>query len=250
MTMGNRILFCWVFKVLLISSACAIKRQQPEAGVVVRRMLALSQEGQLVNMQPYKDRLLWYKDSTAIIEIHTLHQFDYGRDSSRIEIRTEKYKFVDLKTKEMYEYQNFSDTAKMIKKCAPDDQDCIGECWKFWDTNDFMSNGENKRLSDTTISGIKYARVQNTQPIETEKGNTIQYEVGYFRYDKKNGLFMFNVPMSRKVGYPMVTLEVFCDPPIYPYHKAELEYLPRPLTPQELKVFAAWERNAKNYKTP
>jgi hypothetical protein len=195
------------------------------------------------------DERKWYKDSLVIEEIYRIYQYNDPYGKITWDIKVIRYAFINLKTWEIYEYHNFSDTAKMIRKCPAGDSSCIRQCWRFWDKYGFMrAYGTLSPLPDTTIDGEQFKRVKRLLQTEGPRGKVEVTTHAYFSIPKKGKLIAFDYPYSKIVGYPMVKFEEtnpsFPDMNVH----AEVEYLPRSLTAEELKVFAAWERNAKVYK--
>jgi hypothetical protein len=240
-------LFFFIFFSLF---GCAGKREIcKNCGLIALKLREYSKDSaKYIRLPQFRDRTSWYKDSFVIQEVNYIFQESDGHGNYNFTVTVDRYKFIDLRTRDIFEYKNFSDTARIIKKCAPGDSSCIRECWRFWDNPDLMQQGTLKKISDTTLDGITYKRVENKQIVQTEKGELEFYQIGYFRSDLKNPLFKFNIPVSNRLGYPMVRYDAFFVPDAYPLQYVELEYFPRKLTPEELKVFAAWERNAKNYR--
>jgi hypothetical protein len=195
------------------------------------------------------DHKKWYKDSLVIEEIYRIYQYNDPYGNITWEIKVEHYKFLDLRSWQIYEYSNFSDTAKMIRKCIIGDSSCIRQGWRFWDKVGFMRTyGTLHDMPDTIINGESFKRVKRLVETEVSRGKTVESSYAYFSIPKKGKLFAFDYPYSQIVGYPLVRFEQIYEPFPDLNSYAEVEYLPRTLTAQELKVFAAWERNAKAHK--
>jgi hypothetical protein len=195
------------------------------------------------------DQRKWYKDSLVIEEIYRIYQYNDPNDNITWDIKVIRYTFLDLRTWDIYEYGSFSDTAKMIRKCPAGDSGCIRQCWRFWDKYGFMrAYGTLSPLPDTTIDGERFKRVLRKVVDNVPGGKNELLTYAYFCIDKKDKLIAFDYPYSKFMGYPLMKFEEIN--PSSPHLNAygEVEYLPRGLTAQELKVFAAWERNAKAYK--
>jgi hypothetical protein len=230
---------------------CATKRETcKNCGLIALKLREYNKDSaKYISLPQFRDRVSWYKDSFVIQEVDHIYQENDTKGNYRFTVIVERYKFIDLRTREIFEYRNFSDTASIIKKCAPDDSSCIRETWRFWDKPDNMQEGTLRTIGDTTLDGITYKRVENKRTVQTEKGELEFYQVGYFRCDLRKPIFTFNPALTKKFGCPMVRFDAFYVPDAYSLEYVELEYFPRKLTPEELKVFVAWERNAKNYKT-
>jgi hypothetical protein len=236
--------------VVLCIVSCQAQKPCTNCGAVVVKVRGF--DTATGNYLPYPnmaDQRKWYKDSLIIEEIYHVYQYNSPQGKVTWDIKVENYKFIDLRTWAIYEYRNFSDTAKMIHKCPAGDSNCIRQCWRFWDKHGFMrAYGTITPLPDTTINGERFKRVKRQVQTEVERGKTEQSYYAYFSIPKKGKPFAFDYPYSQIVGCPLVKFEIVYDsyPDLNGY--MEIEYLPRTLTAQELKVFAAWERNAKAYK--
>jgi len=68
--------------------------------------------------------------------------------------------------------------------------------------------------------------------------------LAYLRCDKKNSIFHYDRAFDEKMGCPVTRIE-FRDEDIKAFAVGEMEFVRDKLTAEELKVFAAWERNAK-----
>lgn len=202
---------------------------------------------QFIAIPQARDIKMWYKDSCIIQEY--LHIFQ-GKDESQNttwNTSVEKYKYIDLRTKEIYEYYTFSDTAKPMRKCAANDSDCIRGCWIYRTKNDFVPDVALINMPDTLIDGVRYRRAQTKQASITEKGKFEDILVLYMRCDMKDLFFFFSKQFSLKMGCPLVRFESYTIPALYPGGQGLIDYSPNALSTQELKVFAAWEKNAKEY---
>jgi hypothetical protein len=237
--------------VAFVYGGCKSKRELCNScGLIALKLREYSKDSaKYIKLPQFRDRISWYKGSFVIQEVEHIYQEQDLQGNYTFTNVVERYKFINVSTREIFEYKNFSDTARIIKKCAPDDSSCIRETWRFWDKPDNMQEGTLRKISDTILDGIIYKRVENKRKVQTEKGELEFYQIGYFRSDLKNPLFTFNPPLSKRFGCPMVRYDAYYIPEVYPLSYVELEYFPRKLTPEELKVFAAWERNAKNYKS-
>jgi hypothetical protein len=234
--------------VALCFNACQAQRPCKDCGMVIAKARGFdTATGKYLPYPNMPDERKWYKDSLVIEEIYHIYKYTDAYGRFNWDIKVEHYKFIDLRTWDIYEYRNFSDTAKMIRKCPADDSSCIRECWRFWDKYGFMrALGTITPLLDTTINGELFKRVRRFSETKTLGGGIILN--AFFSVSKKGKLFAFDYAYSRIIGYPLVKFEEINLSSPQLNVLVELEYLPRTLTAQELKVFAAWERNAKAYK--
>jgi hypothetical protein len=246
----NKIINCFMlfFMIQLFSGCYAQKNCNTCGVVVVKERFFDTATNKYVLMANSRDWNIWYKDSLVIQEVLHIYQNEDPKGEITFRVEVERYKFINLRTREIYEYKNFSDTAGIIKKCLPNDSSCIGECWKFWNNYDMFKGLTVYRISDTLINGITYSRLKSSENIITEKGKLLFTRIAYLRCDIKWPLIRFSPGTSRDKRCAIVKFEELNQPKIYTDAYAEIEYLPRPLSQNELRIFLAWEKNAKNYR--
>lgn len=238
-----------VFLLAQLIYSCHAQKVCSNCGIVeFRQRYFDTTKGAFILAANDRDRKMWYKDSMVIQEVFHIYQSEDDNHNINWNIKVERYKFIDLRTKDIFEYYTFSDTAKVIKKCTLLDTNCIGECWKFWSDYDFMLLGQVTKATDTIIGEKRFLRYKRQLSINTEKGNVEENLYAYFDCDRKSGLFKLNVPFSKKVGCPLIRIDVINTPRTYFDTRSELFYHPDKLNPAELKVFEAWEKNARAYK--
>jgi hypothetical protein len=235
-------LFCMV----QFFTSCSAQKSCVNCGlVVIKARFFDSTSGRYIPIPQFRDKTMWYKDSIVIQEVSHIYQNEDIYHNITWKVLVDRYKYIDMRTKSIYEYYSFSDTAKLIKRCAPNDTICISECWVYRPKNDFMPNVPYINLPDTVINSVNYKRIKAIQLLDTEKGKVEFAIIGYLRCDKKDGIFLFSKDFSRKIGCQLTRFEENYTPSVYPADNGEIDYLPRKLNDQELKVFAAWEKNAK-----
>jgi hypothetical protein len=184
---------------------------------------------------------IWYKDSLAIEEIMLAKINTDINGKQTIKSLVEHYTFIDLRSDSFYEYQNFSDTAKITKKYYQPDSISVDGGWNFYGNNNFNYKDAPENLADTIINGISYKRVKFNRSL----GNESLITIGYFRCDKKGSMFQFYKPYSEKIGCPMVKVYDFPVRKLQGPILTEVDFLSDTLSLQEQKIFEAWERNAK-----
>jgi hypothetical protein len=204
--------------------------------------------GEYVKSATERDVNMWYKDSFAVSESHHVFFYEDPYKKKTVEVLVDHYKFIDLRTREIYEYSSFSDTARLIKKCLPSDSNCIGQCWKFFNDKVIIQTKNLTTIPDTAIKGIVYKRVRSIDTIQTEKGILQSIVYGYLRCDKKNDIYNIDAKFSKQMGCPVVKMEYSYHPQLYQTTYYEMEFRPGELTEKELKIFEAWARNARKYK--
>lgn len=186
---------------------------------------------------------IWYSNNYIIEEITVVNHENnsVGHDTTWVKISY--YTFMDLDSKSFYDYTSFSDTARLINKFPePDSSGAPG--WSFYIQNDISSTEPPQKLSDTVIREITYKRYKF---INKTKDNGEQVHIAYSRCDKKGTLFQFDKKFSDKIGCPIVRVDLFAIPLNRYSLSKEIEFISNTLTEEEIKVFNAWERNARKY---
>lgn len=182
---------------------------------------------------------IWFKDSLIVEESIGIYS---NTDTSGVEKRWTGvlgYFFIDLQTRSFYEFGSFSDTATLRRKYTqPDSVGIIGG-WNFYYPRSIRVQSY-QPLRDTIIEGIEYKRMNLLQSLRVNQSVST---IGYFRCDKKGTIFQFDKTFSDKIGCPLVRVDETL------VQKGSLSrrinFLRNSLTPQEFKVFAAWEKFAK-----
>lgn len=188
----------------------------------------------------WPENKIWYKDSCTIQQLTgiNLEQDKDGRFRRKVLING--YLFINLRTKSFYEYSSFSDTAQVKRQYTQPDSVDIDGGWNFYNQKDIGSNIYTA-LSDTTMDGIEYRRYQ----FNKMWGNKDHSTIGYLRCDRTGSLFEFGQATGQKLGCPIVRLDDFIVKPGQNRSSARIDFLRDNLTAEELKVFAAWEKNAR-----
>ena len=97
-------------------------------------------------------------------------------------------------------------------------------------------------LPDTVRNGVHYKRI--TFPL-TKSNETETRITAYFRCDKTGTLFQFNKALTRRMGCPMTRYESVSAGENPFIAASEIDFVRASLTVKEMKIFTAWERNAK-----
>lgn len=183
---------------------------------------------------------IWYKDSMAIDENAIVQYFTDSKNRTTRRVKIRNYRFNDLRNRVIYVYGSFSDTAKLISKHLFEDSIEAGG-WGFNHNRELNYVGNPQPLPDTIIGGIKYERLRTL----TEREN-VQYKITlYFRCDRPNSIFSFETQLSKNKGCPCVKFINQMPDDRYGALIQEVDFLRDTLSIQELKVFDAWEQNAK-----
>jgi hypothetical protein len=237
-----RILF---FLISILITSCASQNTFTKGGVIhktIRFYDNLSQ--QYTNEDLFPDMNIWYKNKLFIQEIKKVETY---RDTNGVTTRKTPiayYLFMDRKSKSFYHYSSFSDTARIIDKyILPDTAVMRGVGgWPFYRNWDINITDSIKTLTDTVINKIAYRRAQF--PIISN--GFLTTIVAYQRCDRIGSVFQFDKNLGNKLGCPVTRIDYLpssVDPtPI----SSEINFLRDTLTKTELKVFDAWERNARN----
>lgn len=183
---------------------------------------------------------IWYKDSLAIEEVKTIRFLRKPGGEKSVEEFIKHHVFIYPPSRSFYYYKTFSDTAAIIKKYSGTDSFGIHGGWNFYKERNLEFSGTPEVMSDTAIEQVQYKRVK----YKTKKGDLDYISITYFRCDNKISMFKFDKAYSEKIGCPMVRIDDF------PVEKgnpmtAQIAFLTDTLSLRELRVFDAWEKNAK-----
>ena len=193
---------------------------------------------------------VFYKDSTAIREVYKIRR----EDETKYEISIDKYIFIDLINRSFYEYAKFSVDSFFTKSYIPSDTSKdYSFAYIFFGYSDPQKNANPKlslkipdekynSLPDTIIDAVKFKRLRCEQIIKNGEINQLNIWTIYFRYDIKNSIMHYDKDFDQKMNWPVVRIEVK-DPKFQTCF--EIKYERQYLTNEELKVFDAWEKNAK-----
>jgi hypothetical protein len=185
---------------------------------------------------------IWYKDSMAIEENAILQSFTDSKNRRSRQVKILNYRFNDLRNRVIYVYGSFSDTARLISKYLFEDTTVKNTGgWGFNQSRRVNYVGNPQPLSDTIIRGIKYERLKSLA-----EANNVTYKVTlYFRCDRPNSIFSFESHFSKNKGCPCVKFINQMPDDRNGALIEEIDFLRDTLSIQELKVFDAWEQNAK-----
>jgi hypothetical protein len=100
-------------------------------------------------------------------------------------------------------------------------------------------------LPDTTIYGTVYKRLKGYRDVVDVEGVPMRSErVAYYRCDIKDAPISLDNDFSRQTGCPVVRLE-YIQKDVHYY--VDVEYRPGRFSREEEKVFAAWEKYAREH---
>lgn len=184
---------------------------------------------------------IWYKDSLVIEEVVGLNM---GNDTSGKDttwLTQEPYIFIDLRKDYYYKYKSFSDTTAMIDAVYKYDSIKWGIPWDFYTAKGSYYGFSSTSQPDTSIKGVSYKRLLVYKPNYLEGKNNMSSYILYMRCDKKNTLFQFDKKLGDKLGCPIIRIDD-------KNSVSELQFITDNLSKEELRIFDAWEKNAKNYQ--
>lgn len=184
---------------------------------------------------------VWYKDSAVVEEMHRTNTVT-AAGVTTVTYPVILYRYIHLRTKTMYDYKSFSDTAKIINKAVLPDSLMEDYGWSFYSDKILRIKGAPEPLSDTIIDNITYKRAKFSFERHDPKKNFL---IGYLRCDGKGLLFSLEKAYSRQLNCTMVKFFDFQVGRERPYASQEIDFVSDTLTQEELKIFDAWQRNAK-----
>ena len=119
------------------------------------------------------------------------------------------------------------------------DQTIIHGCWNVY------SNQKNFYdslidLKDTVINRVEYKRIRVDNETKNKK---IYSNIYFFRCDRVGLLVNFNKSLSDKIGCSVVRVDTWKENKLIT--TVEILFLSDQLSKDEIKVFKAWENNAK-----
>jgi hypothetical protein len=210
-----------------------------QIGIVEVKMDFYNENGKPI----YTDILrTWYKDSTVIEEVNRKNTVTAsGKTTENYELIL--YRYIDLKSKTLYDYKSFTDTAKIINKAALPDSMMNDYGWSFYSDKIIQIQGQLEILSDTAIKDITYKRIKYSLLPGDAKKN---FDIGYLKCDGKQSMFSLEKHYSPKINCTMLKSFSFHYGKATPYASLEVNFVSDTLSKEELKVFEAWESNAKN----
>ncbi|MBN8673228.1 MAG: hypothetical protein J0L56_03780 [Chitinophagales bacterium] len=185
---------------------------------------------------------IWYKDSIVIEENTGVNTVTDEKNKTTVTYPIISYRFIDLKNKMLYDYKTFSDTAALINKAILPDSLMTDIGWSFYSEKAPIIHGIPESLSDTMIGNVNYKRARFSYTWHNLQKDFI---IGYFRCDGKGNMFSLEKAYSRSLNCRMAKYYAYKIGITAPVASKEVDYISNSLTAEELRVFAAWEKNAK-----
>jgi len=233
-----QLLFCiMIFNIASSQNGCVIFKPRFYDTVNSRFVLSRYQ----------RDTKKWFKDdSTLIVEVPGVNMLtdEYGKETFNTFIH--KYIFIDLRNRLFYEYKSFSDTATLIAKYFQPDS-IKGSTFNFWAYNSFLKLENTYPITDTVVNGVLCKRfAENKLLSDSVTKNDKSIYTYYVNCSEKNTFFTLFKKLTEVTGCPILyTTWYWPDKNLTIAN--EIEYVSKCLTKEELKVFTAWERNAKEH---
>jgi hypothetical protein len=178
----------------------------------------------------------WFADSFAIEEIRQLNitENTKGIKSQRFDIR--HYRFTDLRKQMIYEFNTFTDSAKLIRKYAYSDSVPVVSGWGFNKAKNWEYKGNTELIADTIYDNNPYKRAKITKVL-----NDIHYTLlCYFDCARSGTIFNMDPDLSAKTGCPLVKLYYFSPQKKGLHMTLEVKFISSSLTKEEKKIFDAW----------
>jgi hypothetical protein len=233
----------YIGQLLFFMCSCSAQKNCSNCGIIFAKLKFFDtlKSDFVYDRLSWPGNKIWYSNNYVIEEITEVnHETNsIGHDTAWVKISY--YTFMDLDSKSFYNYSSFSDTARLINKFPQPDSFGVSG-WSFYIQDDISATEPPQELSDTIIREITYKRYKF---INKTKDNGEQIHIAYSRCDKKGTLFQFDKKFSDKVGCPVVRVDLFAIPLNRYSLSKEVEFISHALTDEEMKVFDAWERNAK-----
>jgi hypothetical protein len=235
-----------LFLILIFIVSCTSQNKFTKAGVIrytAKFYDSLTQ--QYTSETIFPDMKVWYNKELFIEEIKTVETY---RDTNGVTTRKTPiayYLFMDRNSKSFYHYSSFSDTARILDKyILPDTAVMRGVGgWSFYRNWDLEIAGSLKTLDDTVINKIAYRRVR----LPIMSNGFLVTITAFQRCDRIGSVFQFDKNLGNKLGCPVTRVDYLPSSEDPTPISSELNFLRDSLSKEELKVFAAWEKNIKKY---
>lgn len=188
------------------------------------------------------EKKMWFKDSLVIDEVRGLY-FHEDANSATVDYKLEYYRLTNLRTKNVWIFSNFSDTAIAWKSYNMYDSTDIVGGWDFkrkWEDKTFKF----KSLRDTIINQTKYH-------IYVAKGPDTSRNDALFAYATKSIVyptFSLDYNLSNKIKLPILRTDYATTNEVSnKLISCTLTLLRDSLTTEEKKVFVAWREYAEKH---
>lgn len=225
----------------LLSFSGAAQQNCTNCGVALRGVRLYKPERNAYILPVYeRDTKYFFYDSTMIFERHAI-SFKYdaqNRETWRRDVIG--YTFVDFRTRKFYDYRHFSDTARVMR-LTPRIRENHGFYTEGYFGGKLRMLEKPVPLLDTVLNGVKCSRLRG---IFTKNGDTTLIETMYYVPEAERSMAYDGKTMVDGKKYSVIRTDDFdVASGLKTYNFMDI--VSRNLTKQELKVFAAWKRNAK-----
>jgi hypothetical protein len=233
--------------IFLVACYSTIEKHVAVQGVVIDKLSFLTMDGKSTFEAKQK---IWQNDSAFIQEVNTA--VSNTTDGIRKTIYEPIfYRYMSIKTKLYFDYYHFSDTAVSFRNnTLPDTfilDNVLNSTINFANERRFPIKSIPRVLGDTIVDKKNYTKVW----FQTNFSDTNRvYYIGLIEKGCTNYFRSKESYYSKQLGGCLVCIWEYYDNNTYPSVRSDYEHIADTLTQEELKVFAAWERNAKNYKSP
>ncbi|MCG2617129.1 hypothetical protein LZZ85_22730 [Terrimonas sp. NA20] len=192
----------------------------------------------------YGKTMSWLADSMLIREIST-SVIRTEKNTTRMSVRVDRVIFIDYRTKALFEYSGFSDTARLMGSHFLYDTFRLTTGYPFdiKDEDAKYSPRLAQQLDDTLIDNIKYHRY-------LEKFDSLNVSLNNVFYtDCESSPAITMLPKhAMKFGCPVLMATSSTDvelrrPYMFTKRTLERDYL----TPEEQKIFEAWRKYAEEH---
>lgn len=230
---------CYLIFLPLIFISCLSKSQVSTKGIVQKITHLYNGDGKPTFTHYLK---VWFKDSIAIEEITGVNTVTRNDTVISITYPLQFCRYVNLKTKTLYDYKHFSDTAKIFHKAALPDSLWTDAGWSFYTDKAPVIKDTPAPLCDTMVANVLYKRAKFCFSWHDPQKD---YIIGYFRYDLENRMFSLENAYCRKSNCTLMKYYNYRTGMSKPFGSKEIVYLSDALSKEQLNVFAAWEKNEK-----
>ncbi|MDB5206678.1 MAG: hypothetical protein JWR72_1753 [Flavisolibacter sp.] len=180
-------------------------------------------------------------DSMVIAERHGLFTETDSKNRETWRREVIGYTFIDFRTKTFYDYSHFSDTARVIKTMRQPAKGRVEGGWNFFDPPQQPPNSV--ALSDTVLDGVKCSRLK---VFFTKDSDTTIIKTMYYVSEAECPLAYYGKTTVQGKRFSYIRTDDFdVASGLKTYHSMDITS--NTLSKKELRIFAAWKRNAKKH---
>ncbi len=234
-------LFAIILLIFLLSCNTTKKMRKAYGGkVLIEWDLDSNNVMPSIERSPCSKHYFLYRDSFVVDAVQGLKIKTVYKKSRTSICDTSVFQFGNLKTNQYYRYKNFVDTAKMFYQLSYPDSAYEG----FVFQGDKLSKIKDKSLlRDSIINNVKYKVYEEKY---VYKGDSI-YRRAYYSLNYNLNPITFGYYFdSNNQMYSLVQIDGYYIKTGY-FTRTRISLLRDYLTPEEEKVFATWEKYAKEH---